>query len=56
MNKIMQHEAKFTKDTMQQTTRKNSHLGLIIVVGTLTILMLILLTAVAILLFTNQFG
>jgi hypothetical protein len=56
MNGTMQHKAKFTKDTMQQTTRKNSHLGLIIVVGTLTVLMLILLTAVAILFFTNQFG
>ena len=41
---------------MQQTKRKNSHLGLLIVVGTLAILMFILITAVVVLFLTNQFG
>jgi hypothetical protein len=41
---------------MQRTKRKKSHLGLIIVVSTLAILMLILITAVVALFFTNQFG
>jgi len=55
-NKVIHHdEAKLTPK-MEQTKRKNSHLGLIIVVGTLTILMFILLAAVVILLFTNQAG
>lgn len=41
---------------MQQVRTKNPHLGLIIVVSTLTILMLILLVAVGIFLFRNQLG
>ncbi len=41
---------------MQQVRTKNPHLGLIIVVSTLTILMLILLAAVSIILFRNQLG
>ncbi|MFN8458342.1 MAG: hypothetical protein U0401_27430 [Anaerolineae bacterium] len=41
---------------MQQVRTKNPHLGLIIVVSTLTILMLILLAAVGIILFRNQLG
>jgi hypothetical protein len=39
---------------MQQAKTKNAHMGLIIVVGTLTILMLILLVAVGLFLFNTQ--
>ncbi|MFN8454593.1 MAG: hypothetical protein U0401_07965 [Anaerolineae bacterium] len=41
---------------MQQVRSKNPHLGLIIVISTLTILMLILLVAVSLFLFRNQLG
>lgn len=41
---------------MQQAKTKNPHLGLIIVISTLTILMLILLAAVIIILFRGQLG
>ncbi len=41
---------------MRQAKFKTTHLGLIIVVGTLTILMFILIAAIAILFFTNQLG
>ncbi len=52
----MQYEVELTTGKMQQPTHKNTQLGLIIVVGTLTVLMFILLAAVVILLLTNQFG
>ena len=55
MNQAILHKTELTTETMQQTTRKNNHLGLIIVVGTLTILTFILLAAVVVLLLTNQF-
>lgn len=41
---------------MQQAKLKHSHLGLIIIVGTLAILMLILIAAIGVLFFTSQFG
>lgn len=41
---------------MQQVKRKNPYLGLIIVVGTLTIIMFILLAAIGTFLFSGQFG
>ena len=56
MNKLVEHEANLVQGTVQQTKRKSSHLGLIMVVSALTVLMFILLAAVATLLFTNQFG
>ena len=56
MNKFIHHNEAMLSQNMEESKRKNSHLGLIIVVGTLTILMLILLAAVVILLFTNRAG
>ncbi len=41
---------------MQQVKRKNPYLGLIIIVGTLTIIMFILLAAIGAFLFSGQFG
>ena len=41
---------------MQQARRKNSHLSLMIVIGMLTILMLILIAAIGIFLFTARFN
>ena len=41
---------------MPQAKLKTSHLGLIIVVSTLAVLMLILITAIVLLFFSNQFG
>jgi hypothetical protein len=41
---------------MQQVKRKNSYMGLIVVISTLTILMFILLAAIGIFLFSGQFS